>query len=372
MPLAPETRRQILHALWSRHQSVSRIIMDAAAPPLQARSPFTLRMAAFWLACFSSIALLLGHLYSVAAMNRLFWLLALPCAVIMLVALRFAASRRDHDFMLRFWTGAIGGILGTIGYDIVRIPLHHAGLNPFAPIRFYGVWITGSDHSTSLTDLAGFVYHFSNGITFGWIYSFLLLRWHWLWAVLWALLLESVAVFCVFGEVFAIRKAYGVLGVAYAAHLFYGAPLGWICQRPEQGMAWFRPLGHTGGAWLSLLATALLVIWFPLAWQRAPAAGLVPPREIHLGPQSFYPGILDVPMESRLTLRNPMTTPVKLVLRHPGAAAHTPEHLSLAPGEAREIKLSETGIFQLLAPDLPWRSVLIAVHRDGDYRPGDH
>jgi len=323
----------------------------------------------FTLASFGSIALLLGHLYNAGSMARLFMVIGLPATALMLIAWRRGVRLDDREFRLKLRAGCAGGMIGTLGYDLVRIPMHLLGMNPLSHIRFYGVWITGADHATWLTDLAGLGYHFSNGVTFAWMYAIVALRRHWLWAVAWALVLESLAVISVFGEVFAIRTAYDILAVAYAAHLFYGAPLGWSCQHPERALAWFTPLARTGGVWITGVAVVLFSAWFCTAWQPLQPITHVPPREVIIGPDALYPGLIDVSAGSSVTLRNKTGTSTTLIHRGPGIPAH-PETITLNATDPSTLQLHTPGVHQLLTSRNPWRSIFLTVHRDGDYRQG--
>ncbi|MBI4227004.1 MAG: hypothetical protein HY600_01875, partial [Candidatus Omnitrophica bacterium] len=303
---------------------------------------------------------LLGHLDGVWSMRRFALVVWLPISLGMLVVWFWARRADDADFLRRARTGLVGGWLGTIGYDLVRIPFHLAGHNPFPPIRAYGVWLSGVPFSTPWTDLAGFLYHISNGITFGWLYSFLVLRRHWGWGVLWGLALETIAVSTAFGEVFRIRAAYSALSLAYAAHLFYGFPLGQVCRTPER---WGRP------GWAPRLVFFLLAAWFVAAWQ---PVGTQPPLragEMVIGPRALYPGWADRPLGSDWAISNRLSEPVTVKIRRPSRPLTETETITLGPGQRRVLRLTERGVYQLGLPDHPWRSVFISVHNDGDYRP---
>jgi hypothetical protein len=123
------------------------------------------------LAALGSIATLLGHLYAIAPMS----LLARFCFVPSMLAIAgvWVSAHRagDRDLLQRARAGFVGGLVGTLGYDWVRVPVHALGQNPFAPMRAYGVWIAGVAQSSPATDLLGTLYQFSNGITFGLIYA---------------------------------------------------------------------------------------------------------------------------------------------------------------------------------------------------------
>jgi hypothetical protein len=320
----------------------------------------------FLLASFGPISVLLGHLYNLGPMVRLFIVIEGPATALMVFAWRRSVTLGDQEFRLSLRSGLVGGVIGTLGYDLVRIPMHLFGFNPLSPIRFYGVWITGVDHATWLTDLAGLGYHFFTGVTFAWMYAIVALRCNWLWAVAWALGLESLAVASVFGEVFALRGAYDVLALAFAAHLFYGGPLGVVCQHPERSLAWFTPLARAGGAWITGFVLVLFAAWFCTAWQPLRPIKHVRAREIIVGPDALYPGLIDIGVDSDVLLRNEAGASVNLLHRSPGTAE---EKLTIDTSNHCTLQLRTAGIHQLLTADKPWRSIFIAVRRNGDYRP---
>ena len=302
-------------------------------------------------------------------MHRLALWMGAPAAVLMAVSWFRACAVADLEFLLRLRAGFWGGVLGTIGYDIVRIPIHYLGLNPLTPIRFYGVWVTGAGETTITTDLAGIAYHFSNGLTFAWIYSLLFLRRHWLWGVAWGLALEGFAVGTVFGDVFALRHAPLTLVIAFSAHLFYGGPLGWICQKPETALGWFHPVFRRGGAWLSLLALAGVALWFPLAWPTATTPRHGPPQ-VTLSSRGLLPGMSDLPAGSAIRLVNETDSAQTVHWRLPDAsgARRLTVH-ELAAGARLEVDVVEPGVHQILVPGKKWRSVFITVHDRSGYRP---
>jgi hypothetical protein len=90
--------------------------------------------------------------------------------------------------------------------------------------------IADASASSALTSTLGWTYHFTNGITFGIAYAAVAARRHWGWAVLWALVLESVALFSPFGTRYAIAGQMVPIAIAYGAHVAYGYPLGKIVQ----------------------------------------------------------------------------------------------------------------------------------------------
>ena len=213
-----------------------------------------------------SIAALLADLHGVAPMNAVFWLVSVPTMVALAVAA--GLPRVDPDLRARIRVGAVAGVLGVVAYDVVRIPFALAGQRVFAPIETYGILIAGASASSPLTSTLGWLYHLSNGVTFSIAYAVLAARRWWLWGVLWALLLETVAVLGPFAGRYGLSGHVVPIAIAYLAHVFYGWPLGRLAHDLDRVDA---TLGRHGAAATLIAAVAVVV-----AWQRPWS---VPPME---------------------------------------------------------------------------------------------
>lgn len=328
-----------------------------------------IRRLAFLLLSFSSIALLLGHLYQVANFHTLGLWLGLPSLFALAGLWWWGRQSHDQDFLLRLKVGFIGGLWGTLAYDLVRIPLHWAGQNPFPPIRVYGMWLAGAHHSTPWTDLLGFAYHFSNGISFGWIYALLMLRRHWGWAIAWGLLLECLAIFTVFGDIFNIRYAPQAMVLAFVAHLFYGYPLGTACQNPERLLQKTVPVFSRARGWITVGLLGFCLVWFIAAWQPLGKQEPLDSGEIIIGPGALYPGCLDVKVGTNLRIHNTLGNEARLRLRRPDGLSGDGIEITIAAKAKSTVAIRNTGLHQIMFPESGWRSIVIFAHRDGMYRP---
>ncbi|MGH8905587.1 MAG: hypothetical protein ACRD0K_03505 [Egibacteraceae bacterium] len=131
--------------------------------------------------------------------------------------------------------GVLSGIVGTIGYDLFRVPFVVAGgLRLLSPIESYGILLLGAEASSGLTAFLGWAYHFSNGLFFAVIYAVLAYRRHWGWGVAWALLLETATLVTPFADAYQLRGKELLIVLAYAAHVPYGLALGVLVQRGDQ------------------------------------------------------------------------------------------------------------------------------------------
>jgi hypothetical protein len=222
------------------------------------RRPWPPRVAVFVLSG-GSIAALLADVYGIAPMHRVFWLASVPSMA--LLAVLAAAPRFDAELRTRIRVGAVAGALGTMGYDLVRIPFALAGQRVFAPIESYGVLIADASASSGLTSTLGWLYHLSNGVTFGVAYAALMARRPWPWGIAWGLLLESVAVFSPFAARYGLAGQVVPIAIAYGAHVFYGYPVGRVVQDLDRAEVMLRRWGRHSVAVILVSAVVFLVGW---------------------------------------------------------------------------------------------------------------
>jgi hypothetical protein len=231
------------------------------------RLPSWARPLGIFILAGGSIAALLADIFGIAPMHLVFWFASVPSMV--LLALLGSLSKVGDEWRDRIRVGALAGLVGTLGYDIVRVPFAIAGQRVFAPIESYGLLIADASASSALTSTLGWMYHFSNGITFGIAYAAVAARRHWAWGVLWGLLLESVALFSPFGTRYGIAGQLGPIAIAYGAHLAYGYPLGKIVQNFD---AFRYRLGRFTVAIVLSVSAVILLGWFR-PWTVPPGAG---------------------------------------------------------------------------------------------------
>jgi hypothetical protein len=97
----------------------------------------------------------------------------------------------------------------------------------------FGAMVLGQpveqEHYSLAAQIIGWIYHFSNGATFGVMYLALIgdgRRRHWTWAVLFALGLELGMLFTPYPNVFGIPLTSRFVLVTVAAHAIFGTGLG--------------------------------------------------------------------------------------------------------------------------------------------------
>ena len=164
-------------------------------------------------------------------MNPFTLFIFLPCCGLVLVVFFLTRGREGFDSISEsIRVGFVAGLLGTLAYDLVRVPFVILGQRVYVPIQIYGVWIADADMSSRFTDVLGWAYHFSNGISFGIMYALFMRGRHWVWGILWGVVLETLAILSPFGVIFSVRTSPSALGIAYLGHFAYGFLLGWLVQ----------------------------------------------------------------------------------------------------------------------------------------------
>ena len=195
----------------------------------------------------TSIACLLAEFYGLCPMRLFTFAVLLPATA----ALATLALRDRFWGDGRLWRavliGSAGGFLAACAYDLFRLPWvlgAAGGLGPawmrlplFKVFPRFGAMILGLPFTPATTDsqfplsahLAGWAYHFSNGVTFGVMYMSLVgnaSRRHWLWAVALATGLELGMLFTPYTGFFGIRLTALFVTVTLAAHWVFGTVLG--------------------------------------------------------------------------------------------------------------------------------------------------
>ena len=152
----------------------------------------------------------------------------------------------------RLWrstgVGALAGLIAALAYDGFRLPFVYAdslgiqqvvpALKLFKVFPRFGAMILGQPLEQNLynlpAQLVGWVYHFSNGLTFGIMYVALIgdaAKRHWAWAVVFAVGLELAMLFTPYPAFFHIPLTAKFVVVTLTAHLVFGVVMGWATLR---------------------------------------------------------------------------------------------------------------------------------------------
>lgn len=136
----------------------------------------------------------------------------------------------------RVWTGIVGGLLASLALDAVRLAGYRAGWMPSDMPVMFGRIILGPMARKRQVLAAGYAYHFLNGVDFGLFLSILIGPAHWLWGVIWAMVIAmgmaiSPPVLMTGSGVGMLRKGPKPMVTMMAAHLAMGTVLGLVNQR---------------------------------------------------------------------------------------------------------------------------------------------
>jgi hypothetical protein len=196
----------------------------------------------------SSIVCLLADFYGICPMRIFTPFIFLP-ATLVLVAIAFLDRRRgDGQLWSAVMIGLAGGLLAAVAYDIFRLPFVFASewgitavvppMNLFKVFPRFGAMVLGQPieqaHYSTLTQWVGWLYHFSNGATFGVMYMALIgdaRRRHWFWAVVFAVGLELGMLLTPYTRVFGIALTVRFVFVTMAAHGIFGVGLGLVVKK---------------------------------------------------------------------------------------------------------------------------------------------
>jgi hypothetical protein len=191
----------------------------------------------------SSIACLLFDFYRLCPM-RIFTLFVFAPAMVALLGFAvFDRFRGDGLLWRAVLIGFVGGLLAAVAYDVFRLPFVFSKewgiasivppMNLFKVFPRFGAMVLGQpieqSHYAITTQIVGWIYHFSNGATFGVMYVAMIgnpTRRHWAWAVAMALALEIGMLLTPYPQVFGIQVTTRFVVVTVAAHGIFGVGLG--------------------------------------------------------------------------------------------------------------------------------------------------
>jgi hypothetical protein len=174
----------------------------------------------------------------------------IPSIIIMVLLIIISNYWGVKNLSRQIIKGLLAGIISTVGLEIVREIGFHLGGMPGDMPKLLGVLLLNqfAQGPDTLSNIAGWSYHFWNGASFGIIYSVLFGRGRKGGGILYALLIgtgfmASPAVIPLgvghFGADFGIGFPVTVL----LAHLAFGTLLGWlICKWNKEGLSIFSTI----------------------------------------------------------------------------------------------------------------------------------
>jgi hypothetical protein len=205
------------------------------------------RTVVFLLAA-SSIGCLLGEFYQPDSMRVLALFVFLPAVAVLLALAAVDGFWGDRRLLRGVTTGFAAGFVAAVAYDLFRLPFVFAEqwgidaivppLNLFKVFPAFGALILGhaaGQTGYTLADhITGWAYHFSNGMSFGVMFTALLgevARRRWVWGVAMAAGLEAGMLLTPYPRVFGIAMTSTFVVVTLAAHSIFGVVMGLSAQR---------------------------------------------------------------------------------------------------------------------------------------------
>lgn len=191
----------------------------------------------------TSIACLLVEFYKLCPMREFTLWIFFPACVALLALAAISFTKGDRHLARAVTIGIIAGLLAAVSYDIFRLPFVYANqwgiANIVPPMNLYKVFprfgamilnqpLEQTTYTTS-AQLVGWLYHFSNGATFGVMYVALVgnpTKHTWLWAVLMAAGIEVAMLLTPYPSFFGIPLSAAFIAVTLTAHLIFGATMG--------------------------------------------------------------------------------------------------------------------------------------------------
>jgi hypothetical protein len=174
----------------------------------------------------------------------------IPSVAVLILVFLISYFRGLKDFSIQIRNGLLAGLIGTLGLEIVRETGFHLGGMPGDMPKLLGVLLLnqfalGPD---TLSNIAGWSYHFWNGASFGIIYSVMFGRGQKLWGIIYALLIGvgfmmSPAVVAMGVGHFGVNFGIGFPITVLLAHLAFGSLLGWVVFKwNKEGMSIFSTI----------------------------------------------------------------------------------------------------------------------------------
>jgi len=196
----------------------------------------------------SSIACLLFDFYRLCPMRLFTIFIFLPALAALFVFALFDRQRGDGQLWRAVLIGLTAGLVAAVAYDVFRLPFVFARewgiasvlppMQLFKAFPRFGAMILGQPLEQTSYSLAaqvlGWIYHFSNGATFGVMYIAMIgnpTRRNWAWGVVMAVALEVGMLLTPYPQVFNIPVTARFVTVTVAAHAIFGVGHGLATRR---------------------------------------------------------------------------------------------------------------------------------------------
>ncbi len=180
-----------------------------------------------------SLAALIFHVFGLIPIPFFLEFFGVPALFLLFTLAAIARKIKARAFLNGLTVGLWAGVAATLVYDGVRTVVersHIFGYSGFVPIYMFGSWITGQPVNSLAAGIAGWTYHYWNGLSFAVMYVLIFGNRHWLIGVGYGIVMEL----CMLGiyPIFLHPKdKFGFVALSMIGHLAYGAVLGKLSAR---------------------------------------------------------------------------------------------------------------------------------------------
>lgn len=201
-----------------------------------------------------SIWCLLSEFYGLCSMRTFVLYVLIPAMLLLAAMALLDRVKGDRRLFRAVLIGSVAGLVAAFAYDLFRVPWVVGFARQIGPgwLRLplfrvfpqFGAMIlnepfTSNQPASSYSlsaHILGWIYHFSNGMTFGIMYMALIgdaLKRSWLWAIALAAGLELFMLVTPYTSFFAIRMTAVFVVVTLTAHILFGLTLGPLARRMQ-------------------------------------------------------------------------------------------------------------------------------------------
>ncbi len=180
-----------------------------------------------------SLLALAAHIFGILPMVYFLTFFGVPSILLLFTLAAFAHWIDARVLLNGLAVGVIGGFVATFCYDGVRLVLNRTlftQFNSFKAIYIFGSWISGKSSATMEAAVAGWLYHYWNGLSIALFYVLTFGRRHWGYAVGWALCMEALML-GLFPFFLQVTDKIDFIALSMIGHLAYGIVLGLIAQK---------------------------------------------------------------------------------------------------------------------------------------------